>query len=566
MKALKWIAIVVVALIVLLFIIPFLIPVNKFKPTIEAKAAAALGRQVKLGNLSLSLLTGSLGVDDLSIADDPKFGTNPFLTAKSLRVGVEMMPLIFSQQVNVTAITIDKPQVMMLRDPSGKWNFSTIGNSSTPSAPASNSSSSAPNVSVGKLELRDGQITIGTTNSQKRSVYTDVNLTASDVSTKSNFPVDFSMGLPGGGSMKINGKVGPLDEKDTVLTPQDVKVTVQNLDLAKTGMLDPSMGLGGIASMDSTLVSNNGIANIKGQLKLDKALLIAGGSPAKVPLVIDFDTKYDLAKGDGVLNPSTLKIGGATSNLSGTFKSVGDETVIDMKVVGNSLPAKDLEGFLPAIAVNLPAGANLTTGTLSSNLHITGPTNKLVTDGNVGLYNATLAGFDLGSKMTAISALTGLKSGKDLKIDKMTTDLHMAPNGLEAKNFNAVLPDLGTMVGGGTLDAKNNMNFNMVATLQHGVVGNLSAGGDVSKLTGGMACKDSSGGGGGTKIPFRIEGTTANPKFVPDTGGVAASLLKSQLSGCLGGGNPVNGILGNAKSNPAQTINQLGGLFGKKKP
>lgn len=564
MKALKWIAIVVVALILLLFIIPFLIPVNKFKPTIEAKAAAALGRQVKLGNLSLSLLTGSLGVDDLSIADDPKFGTNPFLTAKSLRVGVEMMPLIFSQQVNVTAITIEKPQVIMLRDPSGKWNFSSIGNSSTPSTPSSNSSSSStPSVSVGKLEMKDGQITIGTTSSQKRSVYTDVNLTASDVSTKSSFPLDFSMGLPGGGTMKINGKVGPLDEKDTVLTPQDVKLTVQNLDLAKTGMLDPSMGLGGVASMDSTLVSTNGIANIKGQLKLDKALLIAGGSPAKVPLVIDFSTKFDLAKSDGVLNPSTLKIGGATANLTGTYKSVGDEFALDMKVVGNSMPAKDLEGFLPAIAVNLPSGANLTTGTISTNLHITGPTNKLVTDGNIGLFSATLAGFDLGSKMTAISALTGLKSSKDLKIEKMTSDLHMAPNGLEAKNFDAVLPDLGTMVGGGTLDSKNNMNFNMVATLQHGVAGNLSAGNDVGKLTGGMACKDN---GAGLKIPFRIEGTTANPKFVPDTGGVAANVLKSQLGGCLGGGNPLNSVLGNTKTNPAQTINQLGGLFGKKKP
>jgi AsmA protein len=333
--------------------------------------------------------------------------------------------------------------------------------------------------------------------------------------------------------------------------------------LAKTGMLDPSMGLGGVAAMDSTLVSSNGIANIKGQLKLDKALLIAGGSPAKVPLVIDFDTKFDLSKSEGVLNPSTVKIGGATSNLTGTYKSVGDEFAIDMKVAGNSLPAKDIEGFLPAIAVNLPPGANLTTGTISMNLHVTGPTNKLVTDGNIGLYSATLAGFDLGSKMTAISALTGLKSSKDLKIEKLTTDVHMAPNGMEAKNFDAVLPDLGTMVGGGTLDAKNNMNFNMVATLQHGVAGNLSAGNDVGKLTGGMACKDN---GGGMKIPFRIEGTTANPKFVPDTGGVAAGLLKSQLGGCLGGGNPVNGIIGNAKTNPAQTINQLGGLFGKKKP
>jgi len=30
-------------------IVPFLIPINKFKPTIESKASDALGRKVQLG-------------------------------------------------------------------------------------------------------------------------------------------------------------------------------------------------------------------------------------------------------------------------------------------------------------------------------------------------------------------------------------------------------------------------------------------------------------------------------------------------------------------------------------
>jgi hypothetical protein len=296
----------------------------------------------------------------------------------------------------------------------------------------------------------------------------------------------------------------------------------------------------------------------KGQLKLSKALFVAGGSPATVPLNVDFDTKYDLTKNSGVINPSTVKIGNATAKLNGTYRSEGDNFVVDLKVVGDSMAAKDLEGFLPAIAVNLPQGANLTAGTLSTNLHISGPTNRLVTDGNIGLFKATLAGFDLGSKMSAISALTGLKSSKDLQIERMTTNVHMAPTGLKADNFNAVLPDLGTLVGGGTLDAKNNLDFNMAATLQHGIVGGMSAGADVGKLTGSNACKDS----GGTKIPFKIEGTTANPRFVPDTAGAAAGLLKAQL-GCAGGA--ANGLQGLTKGNPTDTVNQLGGLLGKKK-
>src|SRR2546425_1732448 len=103
---LRIVLIVVGILIVLILIVPFLIPVNQFKPTIEEKASAALGRKVQLGNLSLSLFRGALTAQDLSIGDDPKFSPSPFLTAKSLNVGVEVMQLIFSKQLNVTGITI----------------------------------------------------------------------------------------------------------------------------------------------------------------------------------------------------------------------------------------------------------------------------------------------------------------------------------------------------------------------------------------------------------------------------------------------------------------------------
>ncbi|MDR3677651.1 MAG: AsmA family protein [Acidobacteriota bacterium] len=189
---LKWIGIVVVAVILILFILPFLIPVNKFRPTIEEKATVALGRKVELGNLSLSILGGSLGIDNLSISDDPKFSSGPFLTAKRVKVGVELLPLIFSQKVNVTEITIVNPQVVMLKDRSGKWNFSSIGGSPAPEAKkagsGATSNQSATSVSIGKLELEDGQITLGSTTSQKKSVYTKVNLTASDVAMDSNFP------------------------------------------------------------------------------------------------------------------------------------------------------------------------------------------------------------------------------------------------------------------------------------------------------------------------------------------------------------------------------------------
>ena len=577
---LKWLGIIVVAVILILFILPFLIPVNKFRPTIEEKASAALGRKVQLGNLSLSILGGSLGIDNLSISDDPKFSSAPFLTAKSVRVGVELIPLIFSQQVHVTEIKIVEPQVVMLKDPTGKWNFSSIGGSSgaPEKKPASSSSSSqsAESIAIGKLELEDGQITLGNTNSQKRNVYSKVNLTASDVSMNSNFPVVFSIGLPGGGMMKIDGKVGPVDQKDAAFTSQNVKLKISGLDLASTGFLDPSLGLGGVVDMDANLVSANGEMATKGEVKLSKAVLVSGGKPAGVPAIIDFDTKYNMATGTGVLDASSLKIGNAKTNLSGTYKSEGDEFAVDMKVVGEGLPATDLESFLPALGINLPEGAKLTAGTLSTNLHLTGPTNKLVTDGNIGLFSGKLSGFDLGQKMSGVASLAGIETGKDLEIEKFTSDLHMATTGLKADNLDLVVPALGTVVGGGTLDSKNTMDFKLVATVNSSVVAAAAGaeggtvGGAAGKLIGGGAsCK-----GGGIKVPLQIHGTTSNPQFTPDVGGAAASLMKSELT-CAGSdlGGAAKALTGLAGSTTKSAVspgalNQLGGLLGgkKKKP
>src|SRR6267142_1360865 len=454
--------IVVGVLIVLVLIVPFLIPVNQFRPTIEEKASAALGRKVQLGNMSLSLLSGSLSAENLSIGDDSKFSSSPFLTAKSLKVGVEMIPLIFSKTLNVTGVTIDSPQVTLLHNAAGLWNYSSLGGSA---AKSTSSSNTATDLSIKKFVLKNGSIILGSTNSQKRSTYDHVDVTASDVSITSKFPVTVTADLPSGGKFNLDGFVGPIDQTDTALTPLSGKLHISSLNLASTGFLDPSMGLGGLLDLDGTLESKGGEAETKGNAKLSKALFIAGGSPAGVPLTVDFNTKYNLRKNAGVLNPSALKIGSAVARLNGTYNSAGEATVVNIKLEGKDMPAKDLETFLPALGINLPKGASLQGGTLSTDLNMTGPTNRLVTTGTVGLYSAKLTGFDLGSKMAAISMLTGVKTGKDLDIEKLTSNLHMAPDGIRADNFLAVVPTLGSLTGLGTIDSKNNLDFKMVATL-----------------------------------------------------------------------------------------------------
>jgi hypothetical protein len=89
----------------------------------------------------------------------------------------------------------------------------------------------------------------------------------------------------------------------------------------------------------------------------------------------------------------------------------------------------------------------------------------------------------------------------------------------------------------------------------------------VSSAAGGFLgnCKNASGGSGPT-LPFQIKGTTKDPKFIPDIGGVAAGMLKSQL-GCFGGGGSQSKASPQQQQpNPNNPIDAIGGLFKKKKP
>jgi AsmA protein len=552
-KIVRYVLIAVGVLIVILLALPLFINANSFRPTIEERLSTALGRKVQVGDLSLSIFSGSLTASNLSIADDPAFSSSPFLTAKSFKVGVEMMPLITSKTLNVTGLTIEKPELNLVRNQQGKWNFSTLGgNAAAQQKTPSGGAVPIPEFRVDKLELKDGRATV--TSGGKPNVYDNVDMEASDVTYKSQFPVQLSANLPGGGTFKLDGKVGPLNPGDASLTPLDAKVTIKGLDLAKTGFVDPSTGISGIADLENTLASKDGVARAQGDATLTRLQLVKGGAPSTIPVLVDFIVDYTLASSTGTLTQGAIKIGKAVTHVSGTFENRGNDVMLNLKVDGQNIPVTDLEAALPAFGVVLPKGSSLKSGTASANLTVQGPADKAVTTGNVGLYNAQLAGFDMSSKMSAITKLLGGRGGTDTTIQKFTSNVRVAPDGIQANAIDTVIPAIGEITGAGTVSNSGALNFNMVANLSSsGAVGG-AVGGAMGGIPGMQ--KVSGGADGSTKIPFTIQGTTSDPKFVPNVGAVATAAVSGIAQQAAG-----NALKG------AQVPGALGGLLGgKKKP
>ena len=543
-RALKIGGIIVAVLLVAVVALPFLVDVNSFRPRLESELTTALGRQVKVGNLSLSILSGTVSAEDVSIADDPAFSSNPFVQAKELKVGVEVIPLVFSKSLHVTDLTLDHPEISLVRSTSGKWNFSSLGGNAAAkpaNTPQGSSAGSNQNLSVSRLNVKDGRLTLGRAGtSAKPHVYDDVNITVSDFSFTSQFPFTLSAKLPGGGSLKLDGKAGPINQADSSLTPVGAKLEVKNLDLAASGFIEPGTGIAGLADFDGTLVSDGKMVHTSGTVKAEKLKLAEKGSPAGRPVDVKYAVDHDLQKEGGSLRQGDISMGKALAQLTGTYQKQGESTLLNMKLNGQNMPVDDLEAMLPALGVILPPGSSLKGGSLSTNLALSGTADKLIITGPVRLAETRLAGFNLGSRLSAVSALSGSQTGSDTSIKNFSSNVKVAPDGTRTDDINLVIPAFGEVVGSGVISPGGGLNYHMNAKLSGGAVTG------VTQLAG--------LGGKGGSIPFFIQGTTSDPKFVPDVKGMVGGQLQDQLKSRLGG-----------KSSGNSTVDALSGLFGKKK-
>jgi AsmA protein len=539
-KILIVVGIVVAVVIIIIVALPLFIDANRFKPELDTQLATALGRKVDIGNIELSILSGGVKLDDVSIADDPAFSKSPFLQAKQLTVGVALLPLIFSKRIEVHSFTITDPQVSLLRSSSGTWNFSTLGAGPKASAKAGGAPT---NLSVEMLKISNGTITVGMAEGHgKTRIYQGVDLEASDISYTSQFPFKLTTKTPSGGTASMEGKAGPIGVTDATFTPMDAKIDVENLDLASSGFVDSSSGLGGMIDFSGDISSDGNQATSKGTVKANKIKIAPAGTPATVPLNVDYETVYDLKHQTGTLKQGDVHIGKAVAHLSGTYGMNGATAVMQLKLNGKEMPVADLEGILPAAGIALPSGAALKSGSLDLTLALSGPVDKLVITGPVNLSNATLSGFNLTSKLGALGPFAGLggKGGSDTQIQTLTTNLHVDPSGTQANDLTVVVPSIGTVTGNGTVSSTGQLNFKMSAKL----AGTMGAMTSVMSLGAG---KNSKSGG----IPFTITGTTSNPVFLPDLGGMAGNVAKDAVKAPVSAAGAATGA--------------IGGLFGKKK-
>ncbi|MGA9062016.1 MAG: AsmA family protein [Terracidiphilus sp.] len=551
----RWViaAVAVVALLIVVFgLVPFLINADTFRPTIESQLSSSLGRQVSLGHLSLSLITGSLTAENISIADDPAFAATPFLQAKRLDVGVELSQLLFHHTVRITKLTVDSPAIELVHTQTGTWNFSSIGSTAAtpPLAPGSAPAAtpvSAPALSVDKLEIKGGSATVSSIPAVGNPfVCTDIDLTAKQFSFTNSFPFQLSVKLPGDGSLQLTGTAGPVAQKDASDTPFHATLQLKHFDPVAANVVAPSDGISMVADFNAQLDSDGADLTSTGKFVASRLQLARTGSPAPQPVNIDYTISDSLNSRTGQVSDLAIHTGSVAVHVNGGFRLTGQAVVLDLHLSAPNLPIDQLERLLPAVGISLPSGSSLQGGTLTANLAITGPANAITIVGPVEIDNTKLAGFDLGSKIQGINPLGGTSGGTE--IEKLSTDLNSSPQTTQFSNIYASIPVIGTATGSGTISPSDALDFQLVAKFNSSSMAGGIANTGMNAMGNLLGNRSTSAANNG--IPLTITGTASNPSIKANVG----AMLKQQAGGLLGNSS------GQKNTNP---VKSLKGLFGK---
>ncbi len=184
--------VLVVLLLAAALIVPRVIDINQYHDRIQAELQKRLGRSVTLGEMKLSLLPPSFEVNNAIIGEDGTFNTGrPFAATEKLSVSVKFWPLL-RKEVEIKSLSLERPQIELVRNAQGVWNYSTLGEQTKPAPssrpepntpaptpqapqqqqPAPAQTNSQSSFTLANLDINDGQVAITDVQKhQARAVY-----------------------------------------------------------------------------------------------------------------------------------------------------------------------------------------------------------------------------------------------------------------------------------------------------------------------------------------------------------------------------------------------------------
>jgi len=391
---LKWLigigAVVAVLLVVAAIALPRLVDTPRVQAMIASSAAQAIGRPVKFESLSVRLFPlPAVELHNLEVAEDPQFGTSPFLTLETGRVYLRLRPL-FSGRVEFGNITLERPRIALIQHADGHLNVASLAPASesrTVSRPGRSGGGGAGGAAaavVSQVKIVGGAVTYvalgkGTSPTPYRIESLDLTLTsqASQLNVKGTLrvnPGDLLVRLTDG-VVALNGTRAPLE------APLRGRVGIEGKDIEPlVAAAGPTPAIAGPIKGDLTLGGTLGAPRASGTVELAslRVTKTAAGCPEPKRRTLSLGAlKLAGASWDGARlqsRPTTTSLAGGTisTNLTATLDRGVHVQLGELTIKG--LPAEKVlvdflcEGYAVAGPLDLTGGLSASASDLWNTL------------------------------------------------------------------------------------------------------------------------------------------------------------------------------------------------------
>lgn len=416
MKVLKWIGGIILALVALLFLIPFAFN-GKVKDFALEQANQMLESDVYLGDVSISLFRdfpdASISLNDFGVAGRDTFAGDTLVSAEKLRVVVDIASLL-SDNYNIKKITLENANLhaKVLADGRANWNIVKEDTSATTEV---DTTASAP------LKL-----------SLKRVSLKNVNVKYDDYQSNAFGEVN---------KIFLYLRADMSQDSLTVANVEEL-----DLDVDKIAYSDSSINANiNNFAFDFSGDVSDAKAKLISKLGIDKVNLAMANIPylSDVKVAANIDVDADLANNKYVLGDNNIAINDIKANMSG-FVQMIDTTAIDMDVKLNTpaLQFKDILSLIPAVYKNDFA--------------------SLETDGKVAL-DAWAKGRMEGDNLPAFDAKLKVENARvkypalPKQIENINIDAEASSKGGVADNVEVNVPNFSLVMAGNPFQASLNL-------------------------------------------------------------------------------------------------------------
>jgi AsmA family/AsmA-like C-terminal region len=392
-RALKWLigigAVVAVLLIVAAIALPRLIDTPRVQAMIAGSATQAIGRPVKFESLSVKLFPlPAVELHKLEVAEDPQFGTAPFLILEIGRVYLKLRPLL-GGRVEFGDITLERPRIALIQHADGHLNVASLAPASesrtAPRPGRSGGAAGGAAAVVSQVKIVGGTVTYvtlgkGTAPTPYRVENLDFTLSnqASQLNVKGTLrvnPGDLLVKLTDG-VVALNGARPPLE------APLRGRIGIEGKDVEPlvAASAGPSPAIAGPIKGDFTLSGTLGAPRASGTVELASLRVTRTSAACPEPKRRTLSLgalKLAAVSWDGARlqsRPTTTSLAGGTisTNLTVTLERGVHVQLGDLKITG--LPAEKVlvdflcEGYAVAGPLDLAGALKANAGDLWNTL------------------------------------------------------------------------------------------------------------------------------------------------------------------------------------------------------